>query len=151
MSQSYDLGMGFSCLQIKNQHRQVRLTFRFPKVHTQYKYFNLSGSSSAYSENLTRTLPGRFIYENSSGGVAFPVTVNASVGGNYFLVGNHSASDNPSITSVKVYDGNTRNKLPVYRADAVVFVTVAAPAPTLPVRFTSVVQLSTRAQYRTWF
>lgn len=162
LNQSYDLGMGFSMLADKESASASTLTFRFPKVHTLYNYFNLSGSSSAYSENLTRTLPGRFIYENGSGTVTFPVTVNATnkAAGTTFLVGNPFMShlsisqfmaDNPSITSVKVYDGNTNNS--VIKADGQllsngtsfqyiapmqsVFVTVAAPSLTLPVRFTT--------------
>lgn len=162
LSQSYDLGMGFSMLADKESASASTLTFRFPKVHTLYNYFNLSGSSSAYSENLTRTLPGRFIYENGSGTVTFPVTVNATnkAAGTTFLVGNPFMShlsisqfmaDNPSVTSVKVYDGNTNNS--VIKADGQllsngtsfqyiapmqsVFVTVAVPSLTLPVRFTT--------------
>lgn len=162
LSQSYDLGMGFSMLADKESASASTLTFRFPKVHTQYNYFNLSGSSSSYSENLTRTLPGRFIYENSSGNVTFPLTVNATnkAVGATFLVGNpfmthlsisQFMADNPLITSVKVYDGNTNNS--VIKADGQllsngtsfqyiapmqsVFVTIAAPSLTLPVRFTT--------------
>lgn len=162
LNQSYDLGMGFSMLADKESASAGTLTFRFPKAHTQYNYYNLSGSSSAYSENLTRTLPGRFIYENSSGAVTFPLTVNATnkALGTTFLVGNpfmthlsisQFMTDNPSITSVKVYDGNTNNS--VIKADGQllsngtnfqyiapmqsVFVTVAVPSLTLSVRFTT--------------
>lgn len=162
LSQAYGLGMGFSMLADKESASASTLTFRFPKVHTQFTYFNLSGSSSSYSETLTRTLPGRFIYENSSGAVTFPLTVGATnkVAGTTFIVGNPFMShlsisqfmaDNPLITSVKVYDGNTNNS--VIKADGQlvsngtnfqyiapmqsVFVTVATPSLTLPIRFTT--------------
>lgn len=161
LKQMYDMGMGYSLLADKESVSGSTLTFRFPKVHTQYTYYNLSGQGTSYSETLTRTSPGRFIYENSSGTGTMPVTVNATnkAAGTTFLVGNpfmthiniaQFLTDNPSITSVKVYDGNSNNS--VIKADGQlltngssfstiapmqsVFVTVGIPSTQLSVTFT---------------
>lgn len=161
LKQSYDMGMGFSLLADKESVSGSTLTFRFPKMHTQYTYYNLSGAGTSYSETLTRTLPGRFIYENSSNTATMPITVNATnkALGTTFLVGNpfmthinisQFLTDNPTITSVKVYDGNSNNS--VIKADGQLltngasfqyiapmqsfFVTVNLPSLSLPVRFT---------------
>lgn len=161
LNQNYGTGIGFSLLADKESASASTLTFRFPKVHTRYNYYNVSGQGTSYSETLTRTLPGRFIYENGSGTATFPITVNATnkVPGNTFLVGNpfmthiridRFMTENPTITSVKVYDGNSNNS--VIKANGTlltngngfmyiapmqsVFVTVNVASTTLPVRFT---------------
>lgn len=161
LNQPYSLGMGFSLLADKESASANTLTFRFPKVHTQYTYYNMSGQGTSYSETLTRTMPGRFIYENSSGTGTLPVTVNATnkVAGSTFLIGNPFMThisisqfmvDNPAVTSVKVYDGNSNNS--VIKADGQLlangsnfqyiapmqsfFVTVSLPATSLSVSFT---------------
>lgn len=161
LSQNYGMGTGFSLLADKETVATNTLTFRFPKVHTRYNYYNVSGQGTSYSETLTRTLPGRFIYENSSGTTSFPITVNTTnkVAGNTFLVGNpfmthiridRFMTENPTITSVKVYDGNSNNS--VIKANGTlltngndfmyiapmqsVFVTVNTASTSLPIRFT---------------
>ena len=161
LSQNYGMGTGFSLLADKETVATNTLTFRFPKVHTRYNYYNVSGQGTSYSETLTRTLPGRFIYENSSGTTSFPITVNTTnkVAGNTFLVGNpfmthiridRFMTENPTITSVKVYDGNSNNS--VIKANRTlltngndfmyiapmqsVFVTVNTASTSLPIRFT---------------
>ncbi len=161
LNQGYTVGMGFSLLADKESVSGNTLTFRFPKAHTHYTYYNMSGQGTSYSENLTRTLPGRFIYENSSGTVTFPYTVNATnkAAGTSFLIGNpfmthiridRFMTDNPSVTSIKVYDGNSNNS--VIKVDGQLltngsnfqyiapmqsfFVTVSLPATGLSVKFT---------------
>lgn len=161
LNQAYTVGMGFSLLADKESVSGNTLTFRFPKAHTHYTYYNMSGQGTSYSENLTRTLPGRFIYENSSGTVTFPYTVNATnkAAGTSFLIGNpfmthiridRFMTDNPSVTSIKVYDGNSNNS--VIKVDGQLltngsnfqyiapmqsfFVTVSLPATGLSVKFT---------------
>lgn len=161
LNQNYSIGMGFSLLASKESVASNTLTFRFPKVHTSFKYYNTSGQSTSYSESITRTLPGRFIHENSNGITSFPITVNVTnkIAGNTFLVGNpfmthirisQFMTDNPLVTSVKVYDGNSNNS--VIKADGTLltngsnfayiapmqsfFVTVNAASISLPVKFT---------------
>ena len=126
LNQVYPVGSGFSLLADREAVSNTVLTFRFPKVHTRYNYYNAAGQGTAYSETVTRSLPGRFIYENSSGSLTFPyvVTVTNKVAGTTFLVGNpfmahiridQFFADNPTVTSIKVYDGNSNNS--VIRAD----------------------------------
>jgi len=160
LNQTYTAGMGFSLLADKESVSGNTLTFRFPKVHTHYTYYNMSGQGTSYSENLTRTLPGRFIYENSGGTVTFPYTVNVTnkAAGTSFLIGNpfmthiridRFMADNPNVTSIKVYDGNSNNS--VIKVDGQLltngssfqyiapmqsfFVTVSLPATSLSVKF----------------
>lgn len=161
LNQAYTLGMGFSLQAEKESVSGSTLTFRFPKAHTQYTYYDMSGQGSSHSETLTRTLPGRFIYENSSGTATLPVTVSATnkAAGTTFLIGNpfmthinisQFMTDNPAVTSIKVYDGNSNNS--VIKADGQLltngssfqyiapmqsfFATINSPATSLSVSFT---------------
>lgn len=161
LNQVYPAGSGFSLLADREAVSNTVLTFRFPKVHTRYNYYNAAGQGTAYSETVTRSLSGRFIYENSSGSLTFPyvVTVTNKVAGTIFLVGNpfmahiridQFLADNPTVTSIKVYDGNSNNS--VIRADGTLltngddfrfiapmqsfFVTVNSASTTLAVKFT---------------
>lgn len=161
LNQSYPSGSGFSLQADREGVSNTTLTFRFPKTHTLYNYYNGAGQGTTHSETVTRSLPGRFIYENGSGSLAFPYTVTATnkAPGNTFLVGNpfmthiridQFMTDNPTVTSIKVYDGNSNNS--VIKADGALltngdnfkyiapmqsfFVTLNVPSTNLAVKFT---------------
>lgn len=123
LKQAYKAGEGFSLLADKEKATNNTLTFRFPKVHTTYTYFNASGSGSSYTETgISRPHTGRFIYENNDGTApsSFTITLTNQQSGTTFLAGNmfmahidiaKFLAKNTSITSIKVYDGNTNNSL----------------------------------------
>lgn len=123
LSYAYKKGEGFSMLADKENLNVSTLTFRFPKTHPQYTYFNASGSNSAYTETgIARTNNGRFIYENSDGSVpsSFSVTLTNLNSSNTFLAGNmfmahidvaKFLAQNTNVTAVKVYDGNAQNPM----------------------------------------
>lgn len=122
LNQSLEAGMGFS-LKAGNEPRST-YTFRFPKLHESYTYVDGNGVSTGITETISRTAAsGRFIYENADGSApAFPyaVTVKNQKAGSTFIAGNpfmahidinEFLKENTSVTSVKVYDGNTNNSL----------------------------------------
>lgn len=122
LNQSLEAGMGFS-LKAGNDPRST-YTFRFPKLHESYTYVDGNGVSTGITEMISRTAAsGRFIYENADGSApAFPyaVTVKNQKAGSTFIAGNpfmahidikEFLKENTSVTSVKVYDGNTNNSL----------------------------------------
>ena len=122
VAQEYGLGMGFS-LMVKGGSGDN--TFRFPKTHTEYNYFNLAGNATGESDKITRgegTI-GRFIYEEENstatdGTITVPVQkredgVTACLVGNPFVAHVHLASfmQKNGIGEVKVFDGNENNSL----------------------------------------
>lgn len=123
LKQAYNKGEGFSLLADKENLSTQTLTFRFPKVHTEYTYFNASGTGSSYTETgISRANTGRFIYENEDGSspASFSITLTNQQSGTIFLAGNMFMAHidiakflarNTNITSIKVYDGNTNNSL----------------------------------------
>lgn len=123
LSYAYKAGEGFSLLADKENLNVSTLTFRFPKTHPQYTYFNASGSNSAYTETgIARTNNGRFIYENSDGSIpsSFSITLTNLNSSNTFLAGNmfmahidvaKFLAQNTNVTAVKVYDGNAQNPM----------------------------------------
>lgn len=123
LSYTYKKGEGFSLLADKENLNVSTLTFRFPKTHPQYTYFNASGSGSVYNETgIARASNGRFIYENSDGSVpsSFSITLTNLNSSNTFLAGNmfmahidvaKFMTQNTQVTSVKVYDGNAQNPM----------------------------------------
>lgn len=124
LNYNYPLGSGFSLMIADDQPSTGKFTFRFPKEHTTYDYYNASGVSTGISENINRNnLAGRFIYETSAESLpSFPITLNVTnqKSGTAFLVGNpfmaHIRIDeffkaNPTVTSIKVFDGNQNNSL----------------------------------------
>lgn len=124
LNQAYAIGSGFSLMGDKERLSNSVLTFRFPKEHSVYNYYNASGGVTTVNEPITRSSQtGRFIYENPDGSArTFPFTVTATnqKPGNTFLVGNPFMAHininaflqaNSSITSIKVYDGNSNNSL----------------------------------------
>lgn len=160
VGQSYTLGMGYSVLVDKGTLTNDKFVFRFPKTHESYSYYNTAGAI-LNSDKVTRsTYEGRFIYEQAGAAPAFPftVTVKNQKAGTTFLVGNPFMTHidiskfilaNPTITSIKVYDGNSNNSLINIGGELVVngasymhiaplqsfFVTVGSPATSLKVTF----------------
>lgn len=119
LAQVYEMGKGFS-LKAEQGSASLPLTFRFPKEHTEYEYVNTSNQGTGIKETITRSSLGRFIYENSTQGVSFPISVTLTnkQAGTYFLAGNMFMShldisefmnQNPAVKSVQVYDGNSNN------------------------------------------
>lgn len=124
LNYSYSPGGGFSMMVDKGNLPTDKCIFRFPKEHTAYYYFNASGVPTGMDESINRTeLAGRFIYETSAGAVpSLPITIPITnqKPGTAFLVGNPFMAHisikeffkaNPSITSIKVFDGNKNNSL----------------------------------------
>lgn len=123
LSYAYKAGEGFSLLANKESLNVSTLTFRFPKTHSQFTYFNASGSGSVYNETgIARTNSGRFIYENSDGSTpsSFSVTLTNQNSSNTFLAGNmfmahidvaKFLAQNTNVTTVKIYDGNAQNPM----------------------------------------
>ena len=123
LNQRFEPGMGFS-LKAGETGASATYTFRFPKQHETYTYVDGNGVSTGITENITRTaVSGRFIYEAPGGNApSFPytVTVRNQKAGNTFIAGNPFMAHidikkfmqaNPSVRSMKVYDGNTNNSL----------------------------------------
>ena len=98
-------------------------TFRFPKEHTLYQYYDEHGTGVNAYESIKREQPGRFIYESKDSTFSFPDTMRfyanseTEDGKKLFLVGNPFMShidltmfllENPHITSIKIEgsDGN---------------------------------------------
>ena len=119
LAQVYEMGKGFS-LKAEQGSASLPLTFRFPKEHTEYEYVNTSNQGTGIKETITRSSIGRFIYENNTQGVSFPISVTLTnkQAGTYFLAGNMFMShldisefmnQNPAVKSVQVYDGNSNN------------------------------------------
>ena len=101
-------------------------TFRFPKEHTEYHYYDEKGTQLSVGVRINdRNNSGRFIYEQEDGKATFPVVMrfkNGSFNNNTFLVGNPFMTHidvkkflerNEHIASVKIYDGKngTANSL----------------------------------------
>lgn len=101
-------------------------TFRFPKEHTEYHYYDEKGTQLSVGVRINdRNNSGRFIYEQEDGKATFPVVMrfkNGSFNNNTFLVGNPFMTHidvkkflerNEHIASVKIYDGQngTANSL----------------------------------------
>ena len=122
VKQEYGLGMGFS-LMVKGGSSDN--TFRFPKTHTEYNYFNLAGNATGEKDAISRETEaiGRFIYEGENntatdGTITVPVQkpedgVTACLVGNPFVAHVNLASfmNTNGISEVKVFDGNENNSL----------------------------------------
>ncbi|WP_278411307.1 hypothetical protein [Phocaeicola coprocola] len=161
LAEKYEPGKGFSMKAVRNA-AEGDLTFRFPKTHTEYEYVTDQNQPTGIKENINRDNAGRFIYEKGDGVEAFPFTVTLSNkdAGTTFLAGNPFMAhidvqkfmqENPSIETVKVYDGNNANSQILVDGELVsngadythiapmqsVFVTVANDAQTLNVTYTA--------------
>ena len=112
VAEAYDKGMGFSA------SITGAATFRFPKEHREYTYFDGAGNSTGQTEGVARNTQnvGRFWTDNWTSGDSFTVTATNLEAGETFVVGNpfmahinirQFLKTNPNITAVKLYDGNS--------------------------------------------
>ena len=166
LAQEYSMGKGFSLKAVQGT-ATLPLIFRFPKEHTEYEYVTTNNQGTGIKETIARSGVGRFIYENNTQGVSFPilVTLTNKTAGTYFLVGNMFMShidisefmkENPGVKSVQVYDGNSSNS--TIKADGQLlsngvgytriapmqsfFITIESPSASQSVRFTEAMLVS---------
>lgn len=138
LAYAYPMGTGFSLwVDPEALPTDSSVCFRFPKVHTEYNYFDDYDKQmlDIRETGLDRTQAGRFIYEVASdtdfqmtyegqarrvyiGSLPLEVELENEFSNRYFLVGNPFMSyidvqafleENPSIRALKVYDGNVNN------------------------------------------
>lgn len=128
----YDLNDGFGLSlwvnpdgpKENNEPVDTYYTFRFPKTHEKYFYYDADGQVLDVSEQMKRDVAsiGRFIYEDANRQVDFPVRVkvkNADYSNKTFLIGNPFMShidvvkfmEENEVLSIKVYDGTGSNSL----------------------------------------
>lgn len=126
LTQDYSLGMGFSLMAGKDNDGSTH-TFRFPKAHTTYHYYNLSGVETGLTESVHTSqeanISGRFIYEEASqwnGNNELTVTLeNKHEASAYYLAGNpfmahidlKTFMSTNNISEVKVWNGQENNSL----------------------------------------
>ena len=112
VAEAYDKGMGFSA------SITGAATFRFPKEHREYTYFDGAGNSTGQTEGVARNTQnvGHFWTDGWTNGDSFTVTSTNLEAGETFVVGNPFMTHiniqkfleaNPNITAVKLYDGNS--------------------------------------------
>lgn len=121
VAQDYPLGMGFSVMAGKEKGQGPH-TFRFPKAHTVYHYYNLLGNPTGQTEAVHREQAerGRFVYENDNDGRWAEGTVSFDVqdteeGETARLVGNPFVAHvdvaafmrENGVSEIKVFDGTT--------------------------------------------
>ncbi len=106
VAEPYAAGMGFSV------RTDGAATFRFPKTHTEYTYFDGSGSSTGLTEGVARQDVGRLVVDGMQD--ELKLTVENHTAGTTFVVGNPFLAHidinafltaNPDISSVKLSDG----------------------------------------------
>lgn len=109
VAEPYAKGMGFS-LRANNA-----ATFRFPKTHEEYTYFDAAGNSTGQRESVGRRNVGRFWTDSWTSAGDFTVTVANRTAGTTFVVGNpfmaHISIEqllkaNTGIKAVRLNDGN---------------------------------------------
>ena len=93
VAQSYDAGQGVLVRPGTEGEGNARSTFRFPKQHKYYKYYDLLTAKELNREEaiLRNSVDvGRFIYEDASGNVKFPyhVKLENERPGDMYLAGN---------------------------------------------------------------
>ena len=120
VSQSYELGQSFSLMAGKSKNGK-EATFRFPKTHTEYNYYDLLGNPTGMKESVHNegVAKGRFADDEQWSNGTLTVTVTNDIENNVFLVGNPFVSHldlkefmtKNGISEVKLYDGNTYNPL----------------------------------------
>ena len=93
VAQSYDAGQGVLVRPGTEGEGNARSTFRFPKQHKYYKYYDLLTEKELNREEaiLRNSVDvGRFIYEDASGNVKFPyhVKLENERPGDMYLAGN---------------------------------------------------------------
>ena len=111
VAEAYDMGMGFSA------SITGAATFRFPKEHREYTYFDGAGNSTGQTEGVARTNVGRFWTNDWTDGDSFTVTATNLTESETFVVGNPFMAhiniakfldaNKENITAVKLYDGNS--------------------------------------------
>ena len=106
VAEPYAAGMGFSV------RTDGAATFRFPKTHTEYTYFDGSGSSTGLTEGVARQDVGRLVIDGMQD--ELKLTVENHTAGTTFVVGNpflahidiqQFLAANSNISSVKLSDG----------------------------------------------
>lgn len=122
VAEPYEAGRGFMVRAEKENLEHETVIFRFPKLHSEYTYFNAEGASTGLSESIYRTNDiGRFIFENAAigkgGNWSYTVTVENSVAdGNTFVAGNplmchidiarFLETNKATVKAVKLFNGN---------------------------------------------
>ena len=110
VAEAYGMGMGFSA------SITGAATFRFPKEHREYTYFDGAGNSTGQTEGVARNTVGRFWTDDWTSGDSFTVTATNLEESKTFVVGNPFMAHiniakfleaNNGITAVKLYDGNS--------------------------------------------
>lgn len=118
LAQSYALGQGFSLKAEKGDLKITKILFRFPKEHEKYFYYNENGFMTDLYETLDREDNGRLFTDDFSGELTLNYTLETN--SQIFLVGNPFMAHinikkfmqiNPSIKSIKIYNGNVSNSL----------------------------------------
>lgn len=120
VSQAYGLGQSFSLMAGKSKNGK-KATFRFPKTHTEYNYYDLLGNPTGMKESVHNgdVAKGRFADDEQWNNGTLTVTVKNGIANDVFLVGNPFVSHldlkefmtRNGISEVKLYDGNTYNPL----------------------------------------
>lgn len=122
LTQAYSLGMGFSLMAGKEENT-TRYTFRFPKTHDTYHYYNLAGQPNGATETVHQgetAISGRFIYEDVwETDEQLTVTLSNQTASAYYLAGNPFMAHIDlttfmqvnGINEVKVWNGTTNNSL----------------------------------------
>lgn len=121
VAQVYTPGMGFSLMAGKEKTNDSPYTFRFPKEHATYHYYNLAGQPTGQTEEVhrDRSLIGRFAYEGEWINGQMKVTLTNKEAGTVYLAGNPFVAHLNiaqlmrvnGIGEIKVYDGNENNSL----------------------------------------
>lgn len=123
VAQAYGPGQNFS-LMVGNPGDKNTHLFRFPKTHTLYHYYGLSGEETGQTESISRDNTGRgghFVYETTNSwkdgnitiSLAAPEESTLYLGGNPFPahVNIQQLMTQNGINEIKVYDGNEHNTL----------------------------------------
>ncbi|HIZ69562.1 MAG TPA: hypothetical protein H9966_06760 [Candidatus Prevotella avicola] len=111
---------GFSLKADAEDLTVTTLKFRMPKEHTRYHYFNDKKQETDLYENIDRGGKAGKLYTDDLSGEDWNLKLNLVLDNpsDYFVVGNPFMThiniqkflkDNPSITELKVYDGNAMN------------------------------------------
>lgn len=125
VAQAYGPGQNFS-LMVGNPGETNKRLFRFPKTHTLYHYYGLSGEETGQTESISRDNTGRggrFVYETTNSWKDGNITISLAapemgestlyLGGNPFPahVNIQQLMTQNGISEIKVYDGNEHNTL----------------------------------------
>ena len=123
VAHAYGPGQNFS-LMVGNPGDKNTHLFRFPKTHTLYHYYGLSGEETGQTESISRDNTGRgghFVYETTNSwkdgnitiSLAAPEESTLYLGGNPFPahVNIQQLMTQNGINEIKVYDGNEHNTL----------------------------------------